>query len=48
MSLVQSMFVVGVVFDNGFIIQNLYELLPIVPINNFNFVKGETIPFFWS
>lgn len=46
MSLTQSMFVVGVVFDNGFIIQNLYELLPIVPINNFNFIKGETIPFF--
>lgn len=41
-----SMFVVGVVFNNSFIIHNFYELLPIVPIVNFNFIKGDTLPYF--
>ena len=41
-----SMFVVGVVFNNSFITQNFYELLPIVPIANYKFIKGETLPFF--
>lgn len=41
-----SMFVVGVVFKNSFIIQNFYELLPIVPIINYNFIKGESLPYF--
>lgn len=41
-----SMFVVGVVFNNSFIIQNFYELLPIVPISNYKFIKGDTLPFF--
>ena len=39
------MFVLGVIFDNSFIIQNLYELLPIVPVAGFEFIKG-TLPFF--
>lgn len=40
-----SMFVMGAIFDNSFIIQNLYELLPIVPIFGYNHIKG-TIPYF--
>lgn len=45
MSVKPSMFVLGVIFDNSFIIRNLYELLPIVPVKNYEFTKG-TIPFF--
>lgn len=46
MSLKESMFVIGTVFDNSFIIQNLYELLPLVHINNFIFIKNKSFPFF--
>lgn len=41
-----SMFVIGVVFNNSFNIENFYELLPIVPISNFKFVKDTKLPFF--
>lgn len=44
--LVQSMFVVGVEFENDFLIQNFYELLPLLPIEGFEFKKGKSIPFF--
>lgn len=46
MSLRQSMFLVAVVFDNGFIIENLYELLPIVPFTGVTFVKGNPLNYY--
>jgi hypothetical protein len=47
MEFTESMFVVGVVFNNSFIIRNLYELLPIVLYNGYTFTKGgKTLPFF--
>lgn len=43
----ESMFVVGVIFNNSFIIRNLYELLPIVPYTGYTFVQGgKTLPYF--
>ena len=46
MYLRQSMFLVAVVFDNGFIIENLYELLPIVPFNGVTFTKGNPLGYY--
>lgn len=40
------MYVIGVEFINNFLIENIYELLPIVPIANFSFKKGTSLPYF--
>lgn len=46
MSLKPSMYVICITTNNGFFPYNLYELLPILPVNNFKFEQGMTIPFF--
>lgn len=46
MSLKPSMYVICITTNNGFFPYNLYELLPILPLNNFRFEHGMTIPFF--
>jgi hypothetical protein len=46
MSLKKSAFVISINFKNGFFIHNLYELLPILPIYGFKFIKKSPIPYF--
>lgn len=46
MSIVESLFVIGVVFKNSFIIKNFYDLIPILNVNNYIYNKGDKISFF--
>uniref|UniRef100_A0A6C0BD62 Uncharacterized protein n=1 Tax=viral metagenome TaxID=1070528 RepID=A0A6C0BD62_9ZZZZ len=46
MSFKQTLFTASVEFNNGFFLDNLYKMLPIVTIKNYIFNSGKPIPFF--
>lgn len=46
MSIKESLYVVGVVFKNSFILRNFYELIPLTYHDEYNYNKGSKIPYY--
>lgn len=45
MSIKETLFVIGVVFKNTFILRNFYELIPITYYSDYKYKKGDKIPY---
>lgn len=46
MSIKETLYVVGVVFKNTFILRNFYELVPLTYHGEYTYTKGSIIPYF--